>query len=367
MFDDNMLKELASIQTAGPLLSVYLNVDPVAVLSDAYKLKLREMLKQVEHTADSADIEAVRRYIDFEYDGSGRGLILFSRQSEDFWVAITLAIPVSSKVMTANKPFLSPLVELASLYERYAVAVVDRQGGKFLLFKMGEFVTEEQVAVEDIRNIRKGRGSSVVGMRGGAGFSGRKQAEVVQRNLRELANALGEFYDKYQPKQLLLAGADRTLAQFQELVPSRVQNSIAGTFSADMDANEHQIRDLSFTLIQDLGVKRHKELVTAIRTSAAKGQNGVVGLDGTLSFANEGRIQVLITAHDYHAPGFRCEGCGYLTTQPLEKCLFCGGQFAEIPDAVDAVMTQVVEKGGSVEVIDEEMMGQMRIGALLRY
>ena len=30
-------------------------------------------------------------------------------------------------------------------------------------------------------------------------------------------------------------------------------------------------------------------------------------------------------------------------------------------------MAQVVEKGGTVEVIDEALMGKIRIGALLRY
>jgi peptide chain release factor subunit 1 len=335
--------------------------------SELYKLKLREMLKQVGRTAESADLEAVRRYIEFSYDGSGRGLVLFSHQVEDVWYAFPLAVPVDSKVRVSHKPFISPLVELNGLYGRYAVAIVDRQGGRFFLFKMGKLVAEEDVEGEVVRHRRKGRGSSIFGMRGGAGFSGRKEAEVVQRNLKEVANVLGEFCTQQHPKQVLLAGSDRTLAQFQDLIPSKLKSLVSGTFSSDMDATELQIRDLSFELIQELGIQRHKELVNTIRTSAAKGVNGVVGLDSTLSIANEGRVQVLITLRDYHAQGFRCGGCGYLTTQQLEKCLFCGGQFEEIPDAVEAVITQVIEKGGSVEVIDEALMGQIRIGALLRY
>ncbi len=95
--------------------------------------------------------------------------------------------------------------------------------------------------------------------------------------------------------------------------------------------------------------------------------NGVVGLDETLSMANEGRVQVLLVERDYHQPGYQCTGCGYLTTQQLDKCLFCGSEFTEIPDAVEAVVTQVVDKGGNVEVVDEEKMEDARIGALLRY
>ncbi|MBN1250376.1 MAG: hypothetical protein JXC32_22115, partial [Anaerolineae bacterium] len=100
---------------------------------------------------------------------------------------------------------------------------------------------------------------------------------------------------------------------------------------------------------------------------AAKGQNGVIGLDGTMSVAHEGRIQVLVVDRDYHQPGYRCLGCGYLTTQNLDKCVFCGGEVQEIPDAVEAVVTQVVEKGGTVEVVNEDVMEDAQIGALLRY
>ena len=283
-------------------------------------------------------------------------------------VCVSISCPCTFvRLWSLNKPFISPLIELNGLYGRYAVALVDRQGGRFFLFKMGELVTEEAVSGRIIRHTRKGRGSSVVGMRGGAGSSGRKEAEVVQRNIKEMANALSEFCDKHHPRQVLLAGSDRTLAQFQDLIPSKLGSMVVGTFSTDMDATETQIRDQSFALIQEFGANRHKELVNTVRTSAAKGMNGVVGLDDTLSIANEGRMQVLITARDYHAPGFRCEGCGYLTTQQLEKCLFCGGQFEEIPDAVEAVVAQVVEKGGTAEIIDDEQMGQMQIGALLRY
>ncbi len=78
-------------------------------------------------------------------------------------------------------------------------------------------------------------------------------------------------------------------------------------------------------------------------------------------------MQVLVLERDFHQPGYRCQSCGYLTTQQLEQCPFCGGMFVEIPDAAEAVVTQVVEKGGAVEVVENGMMGEARIGALLRY
>lgn len=367
MFDEKSLKELASIETEGLLLSLYLNVDPTRRTAEEYKLALREMLRKVEGIVDDADISRVKRYVDLEYDWSGRGLVIFSRQAEDVWWVQSLAVPVRNGVTSAHKPYISPLVELDGYYGRYVTALIDRQGGRFFLFQMGELVAQEGAMGEDVRHTRRGRGSSVVGMRGGSQVSGRKEAELVQRNLRDIAGALTEFCQQHRPRRLLIAGSEHTVAQFRELLPTKLQSIIAGTFSAEMEAGENEIRDLAFNILKELGEKRREEVVKAVITAAAKGMNGIVGLDQTLSAANEGRIQVLVVEHDYHAPGYQCESCGYLTTQPLDKCVFCQGNILEIADAAEAVTSQVVEKGGSVEIIDNETIEEAHIGALLRY
>ncbi len=367
MFDEKTLRELASLEANGPILSVYLDVDSTQHSAEEYKLILREMLKHIDGQVDHEDVDAVKRYVDLAYDWSGRGLVMFSRTDEDLWYAFTLAVPVPSGVTVAAKPYISPLVELDGLYGRYIVALVDRQGGRFFLFEMGHLVEQEGTMGEDVRRIRKGRGSSVVGMRGGAPASGRKEAELVQRNLKDCAAALGQFCQRHHPRQLLLAGAEHTIAQFQEYLPVALKDIVVGTFAADMDAKEGEIQERAFAILTDLMAARKQSLIDATVTAAAKGQNGALGLEETLNVAHEGRIQVLVVEQHYHAPGYRCGGCGYLTTQPQSACSFCNGAFTEIPDAVEAVVSQVVEKGGTVEVVDNQAMIGARIGALLRY
>ncbi len=367
MFDEALLRELAVLQAQGPILSLYLDVDPTRKSPDEYKLVLRDLLHQVEGEADAEDIEAIRRYVELEYDWSGRGLVLFSRQAEHLWYALPLAVPVRSGVTVANKPYISPLVELDGIYGRYAVALIDRQGGRFYLFQMGELTAQDGYLGEEVRGSRKGRGSSMVGMRGGAPTSGRREEEVIQRNLKETAQALEDFCRLHKPRQLLVAGTEHTVAQFVEVLPPTLRQILIGTFNADMGAGEVAVRRESLRLLAEQQAARKQALVEAVFTAAAKGGNGVIRLDETLSAAYEGRIQVLVVERDFHQPGYRCDGCGYLTTQPLERCPFCGGTFLEIPDAAEAVVTQVVEKGGTVEVVDDGAMGEAHIGALLRY
>jgi len=367
MFNEKTLKELASIEVTGPLLSVYLNVDSIQRSAEEYKLKLREMLKKVNGNAHSDDIDAIKRYIDLEYDWSGRGLVIFSHIAADVWQAIPLSIPVRSGITVSTKPYISPLVELHSQYGRYAVALVDRQGARFFLFEMGELITQEGTVGEDIHRMRKGRGSSVVGMRGGSQASGRKEAELVQRNLKDNVTALAAFCQQYHPHRMLLAGAEHTVAQFQDLLPAGLKDIVVGSFIANMDANEVDVRNHSFVTLSELVAVRKQTLVETTVTTAAKGQNGVIGLEQTLNAAYEGRVQVLVVEHGYHTPGYKCEGCGYLTEEMLDACMFCSGGFSEIVDAVEAVVSQVIEKGGTVEVVDNDTIGKSRIGALLRY
>ncbi|MEA3440159.1 MAG: hypothetical protein U9R58_07740, partial [Chloroflexota bacterium] len=60
---------------------------------------------------------------------------------------------------------------------------------------------------------------------------------------------------------------------------------------------------------------------------------------------------------------------GYLSSQLMEACPYCGGECDEIPDAVEMAVRKVMKLGGEVEVLSrEQVVGQFdQIGALLRY
>jgi hypothetical protein len=74
-------------------LSVYLNTEPSAGNADAYKLRLRNMLKDYKLPED---VEAIERYFNQEYNWSGRSVAVFSCQPQGFFRAYPLAIPVAT-------------------------------------------------------------------------------------------------------------------------------------------------------------------------------------------------------------------------------------------------------------------------------
>jgi len=369
VFTTQDLKELAAVECATPMLSVYLNVDPREQTSDGYRLELRRALKLASGAAASDDVLAVERYFDHEYDWSGRGIAVFSCAADPFWRAYSLAVPVASGAAVARKPYVWPLAALLDAYGSYAVALVNRQELRLFLFGMGELISDAAFSGEEVRRLKKGRGSSGgPGRRGGAQVSGRHEEEVAQRNIRDAAKVASRFWQKHDPRRLIVAGAEPTVVQFRAELPKAMQERVIGSFSADMAASELQIRERSLEILQQGEEERKTALVDAVFTAAAKGRGGAIRLADTLGAAHEGRVKTLIVARDYHRSGYQCRNCEYITDQSLSICPFCGGEFGEIPDAAEALVTKVIEDGGRVEVIDDHpRIAEFGVGALLRY
>jgi hypothetical protein len=369
MFKQADLHELAAYQAETPILSVYLNVDRTERTTDEYRLALRQILKRVEGTAAPEDIAAVERYFEHEYDWSGRGVAVFSCTGERFWRAYSLAMPVVSRAAVARKPYVSPLAALVETYGSTLLASVDRQGVRLMLYEMGELQMTDGYLGEEVRKLKKGRGSSGgPGRRGGAPISSRHEEGIAQRNIREAAKALQQFWRKHKPQRLIIAGIEPTLTQFRDSLPKSLRECVIGSFHADTSATEQEMRERSLEILRRVEKEREAALVDAVFTAAAKGRDGAIRLADTLGAAHEGRILTLVIASDYHQPGYQCRNCAFITDQHLKTCPFCGGTFSEIPDAAEALVTKVIEDGGKVEVIEgHPKAAEFGVGALLRY
>lgn len=368
MLSQNDIQQLASYQGAD-VLSLYLNVDPTQQSTGEYRLSLRHLLKTANGQALVGDIERIERFFDHEYDGSGRGVALFSAQRDDFWQAYPLSLPVPNHVHVGHKPYLAPLMALWDTYGSYAAALIDRLGVKLMHFQMGELTALDGVLGEDVRTVKSGRGSSIAGQRGGtAGHAARRVAEVVRRNLKESAAAAAAFFAAHHSAQVLVGGADDVAKEFVGMLPAPWAERVIGTFAAPIDVPDNDLRAITYDLLEHAAHERERQLADTVITAAAKGANGVVRPDDTLGAAHEGRIQTLLVSEGFEAAGFQCGTCGYVTAQPLERCPFCGGTFARIPNAVEAMIEQVTAQGGKVRIVSGHAgLKEAGVAALLRY
>ncbi len=366
MLTESELKSLLNYAGEHPVLSVYLNTDPTQKGVDAYKLRLRNLLKEIE---SEEDVHAVERYFDHEYDWSGRSVAVFSCAREGFFEAFPLAVPVGSRVRVGDRPHVKPLADLFDSYGGYGVALVDKQGARLFYFHLGELREQEGVFGENVRRTKRGGGSQYAGRRGGVAGLTKHAEEVTERNMREAAEFAANFFTENHIRRVLIGGTEDNVAQFKSLLPKAWQSLFVGSFPISMTASHGEVLEKTMRLANEAEQKRKTRLLERVLTEAAKGRHGVIRLEDTLGAVHEGRVQVLAVSEGFRAPGYRCTGCNYLTTQTLEICLFCGGQFEQIPDAVELAVYRVMQDGGEVEVVHNspalEKMGH--IGGLLRY
>ena len=305
------LQELLALDAGESLVtSLYLDVDTSQQSNETIKKQARALLK--EAGVGSKDASTIEQYLDLTYDWSKAGLAIFVCDDEDFFRAYPSAISFRSRVRVGRRPYVKPLSHQLEYYAHYGVAVVDRIGAKFFEYHLGELQEAGGTMGDDVRKQKLGGGSargggtsSATGQRGGQG--GRHEEEVIQRNMRESAAAAGRFFDGRPIRRLFLGGTAENVASFRDYLSKQLQSCIAGTFPADMTAGEHEVRQRSLELLEEVNTKRERILVQKMITTAAKGGNAVTGLDNTLRTVSEGRVQTLIISDGYQIKGYISE------------------------------------------------------------
>ncbi len=366
MFSEKDMQELLDYQAKSPVLSLYLNLEPSEGSAEALRLKLRSLLKEADMPEDAFVIE---RYFDHQFDWSGRSVAVFSCVKEDFFKVYSLAVPLRSRVRVSDRPHVKPLVNLLDSYGGYGVALVDKQGARLFYFHLGELREQEGIVGEAVRHTKRGGGSQAPGRRGGvAGLTDHAEA-VAGRNIKEAAEFAARFFSENNVRRILIGGTEDNIALFRSQLPKAWQSLVVGSFPISMTAAHAEVQERAMQVGREADLRRDKKLVQAVTTGAAKGRGGVVRLDDTLGAIRDGRVQTLVVRDGFRAPGFRCRGCGYLTSSGSGACPYCSGEFEAIPDAVELAVRQVMRSGGEVEVLHNaqglELQGD--IGALLRY
>ena len=365
MFTDSVLRELLNYSSPDPVLSVYMNTDTTEGTADALKLRLRTLLKEVHQPEDEA---AILKYFEHEREWTGRSVAMFSCAAQNYFRAFPIAVPIRSRVFVGEQPYVKPLADLLDAYGGYGVALVDKQGARLFQFHLGELKEQEGILGEEVRHTKRGGASSLFGRLGGIGEKSRHSEQTVARNLKESAEFATKFFDENHVRRVLIGGTEKNVNQFKSQLPKTWQSLVVGTFPISMMARPDEVQKKALEIGQQAERRREMRLVENIITAAAKGADGVVRLDDTLSAVHEGRVQTLIVREGFRAKGFECQGCGYITTQELETCPFCGKSFAQITDAVEMAVRKVMKDGGDVEIVYENpKLEEIGIGGVLRY
>ncbi len=197
----------------------------------------------------------------------------------------------------------------------------------------------------------------------------RYEDEVAVRNIRDVADFAAHFFSENNVRRILIGGTEENISLLRSQLPKSWQSLIVGTFPMSMTSTHHEVLEKAMQVGKEAEYKKEELILKKLVTGAAKERRGVLNLDETLRAVHDGRVQTLVIRDGYRAPGYRCRGCGYITSHNLSTCPYCGSQFEQIPDAVEMAVHRVMKAGGEVDVLqqDHKVDGFENIGALLRY
>ncbi len=369
MFERTDLEELTAFEGKHPVVSLYLNLPShLRATPDGYRARLKTLLRQVQDRASGADLSAIEQFFEAEFDWVGRSVAVFSGEADGLWRAHPFSVPLRSYVHVGEKPFIMPLADLMETYGSCVVALVNHQSMKLYHIQLGEISTSETISGDEVRNLSATGGSRQDGTVRGSSPSTHNR-EIVKANWRVFADALDGFARQSKATALLLAGSEETVVQFKEMLASQWRTRLHGMFTASMMTADKDIREQALAKLQEHQKAVQIELVDSIRAAAARAANGIVGAADTLEALHSGRVHTLALVEGLQTPGYRCTGCGFVTTVASDSCQFCGNTLAAIPNVAEYAVRQVVDQGGTVEFLEagtplDQVDG---MAALLRY
>lgn len=343
-----------------PVLSVYLNVDPQRRSVEKYRLALRNLLDKAE-SANPEDVRRVQNYIEMGYNRTGRGVVIFSCAAKDFWWVQSFAVPVEDTVFVSFRPYIRQLARLLDTYERCGVVHVDQEGARLYLFNMGVLEAADGYLGQEVKLHRSG---------GWANPRYQRQ-EMLQarRNLQEAAEVAEEFYRQTNTRRLILAGTERNVAHFKDLLSHRLRTMVIGQFSADANSSLADIRDKALELAAKAEEKESQALADRVLATAQQGGNAVLGLVDTLTAVQHGRAQHVVTLADYSQHAYRFVDSGMIVLELSEEGDLASGRIQDLPDAVESTLRRALAQGIGVTLLDQHagLAQAGKIGALTRW
>jgi peptide chain release factor subunit 1 len=374
------LGRLSGLQTNGhAVLSLYLNLDPSefphlrdrhmqvdALLADAERRHLGDAEGEGSHADRLAlreDIERVRGFLtDAELAvPSAHGLAVFCSAPADIFEVVDLPWAVEAAVAVDARPFIEPLVELTAP-ERWCVLLISRRASR-VLRGTRERLIEVSSVLDDVHRRHAQGGWS----------QARYQRAIendVDEHIRTTCSALFDHFRRRGFDRLLIASPPELRHRVERELHSDLSRRLAGHFEIDVErATPDEVRRRAAPLIDADERRREDEALERLGEGLAPSGHAAVGLDEVLQLLQEGRVQTLLLAHGFTAPGFLCPSCGRLAAADA-PCPADGAAPERREDIIESAIELALGQSAEVLTIHhraEELGEHGPIAALLRY
>jgi peptide chain release factor subunit 1 len=322
----------------------------------------RATLSHAERQALSGDLERIAAWFESEFSREGvRGVAVFAAELDGLFRPLPLPWPVADDARIAQQLYLAPLVRGVGRGDGAVVAYVGRERGDVYRLRGGQLIP----LVDET--------TDVPGRHDQGGWSqGRYERHIetiVDRHLREVADALDRCVRGLRGARVVLVGPEETRSGFEGLLSSDVRTALLGWAAAEAHADASGLLEAARPLLDGWRVGREEELLARWREEAARSGRAATGWEETLQAASDGRVELLLVQDGADRPAYVCPACGRAQAQD-GSCPLDGTSMQPADTGLDLAVHQTLTHGGTVEVIGEDHRDLEPVGgvaALLRF
>ncbi|HZT93942.1 MAG TPA: Vms1/Ankzf1 family peptidyl-tRNA hydrolase [Gaiellaceae bacterium] len=372
------LRELAAFRsTQGCAVSLYVGLDPStvptpgdlashtrSVLARAERQldERRATLSHDERKALGRDLERIEAWFGSEFSREGvQGVAVFAAELDDLFLPLMLPWPIADEAKIAGQLFLAPLVRLVGRGDGALIAYVGRERGDVYRLRGGQLTPLADETAD------------VPGRHDQGGWSQARYERhietIVDRHLREVADALDRCVRRLRDVRVVLAGPEETRAGFEGLLAAETRAALVGWVAAEAHVDAPRLLEAARPLLDEWRVGREEELLARWREEAARNGRAATGWEETLQAASDGRVELLLVQDGADRAAFVCPECG--RAQAADgTCPLDGTTLQTADTGLDLAVHQTLTHGGTVEVIGEEHRDLEPVGgvaALLRF
>lgn len=373
MLDRNELKEISSFTGKdGYFVSLYLNVDPLYNKKGDYMTHFKNMIKNGIEKIDKAvykrikeDLEKIENYVLTNKRMFRKGLCLISSTENDFWKEYHINVPLKNDLIIDRTPFVKPLMDILDNYQRYALLLVDKESARIFIIHLGEIVEYGEVKSPDVPGKHKKGGWFALSQN----HYERHIDYHVGLHLKDVIERFGSFLSGEYIGRVIIGGSDEAVSRVREMLPKEILDRVISNVRIEMFARPDEILKKVQPIVYEYERKKEEETVQNLINRTLKNENAVTGLDNVLQALQEQKVMKLVVLKDFNSPGFSCNYCGYLSSQQINPCPYCGGEMKAERFIVDLACEKAIQQGALVEVVTENkgLAEYGSIGAFLRY
>jgi Bacterial archaeo-eukaryotic release factor family 3 len=289
--------------------------------------------------------------IDYKYTLDGLMLVVNREMAREY----VLPFALNERVVVDETFFTRDLVHALNRTRRYWVLSLSEQTTRLFAATREDL---EEITTGGFPMRHTGPGGDAP-LPGGVGVNTSAYRDDRHRQFfREVDNAFRAFRAE-DPLPLALAGVDRYLAFFREVAPA---SEIIATLPGNVDhLSPHDLGRRIWPSVGEGFTARRREVLQHLE--AARGQHRMASTLGEVwHLAGLGQGKVLVVEEGFHQPA-RLNEWGQLNLNvddPTAPDV--------MDDAVDEVITTVLDKGGQVVFVEDgELALHDRIAMILRY